>query len=383
MIRKYQCLEIKQNSTIFYVVSIDALSLQKMCKISIRNLESSVLSDVYQRSLNYSRARQIKEFVERERGIMPPAIVLNSLKPIVVENNMIIIDDEKDQFFIIDGQHRIAGVNLAKKNDFHFPVVIMNNVDQSFQDELFISINNEQKRVNPTIRFRIKANDYAFTPENAVRRIAYFLNEYHDAPFHGLLITTDDGKYKRPTEMLSLSTFSNILLSYIYDEKDYYQIKDILIENKCVEYINGALNQFDDKYDNKILWKLYKNDSYKIIAKILYNYFNAIKNIFIKSWGNKDYLITKTTGYNALMLLFKDVYIYCSHHNNNFSLEHLSSLLSPLKRFDGQITLKDFGVGKSASATLYKLFYEYVFQTNPSHFSVKSLEDLYDDSSDD
>lgn len=379
MIKKYKFIQVRQNSTVFYLVSIDSKTLSKICKTSINNLNSEKAHDTYQRTLNYNRVKQISSFVQRDRGIMPPAIVLNSLTKIIFESGQIIIDDEIDQFFVIDGQHRIAGVNLADKEEFYFPVVILDNVDQSFQDELFVSINNEQKRVNPTVRFRLKANSYAMTPEKAVLKISLFMNEDSESPFYGLL-RMDDKPYYKKTATLSLSAFAQAIISYIYDDNDYYRIKDILISNRCEHFINGLLSQFDEKYKTKFLWKLYSSDKYELIGKILYNYFNALKKVFAISWGNKEFITTKTTGYNAFMLLFKDVFFRCYNSGRNFSFSFMRDVLSDLNVLDIQMTQKQYGLGKVASITLYKEMHNILFGEDISSETYNSIYRMIDDS---
>lgn len=379
MTKEYEFIQISQNGIDFFLVSIDSITLSKICKTSISNIRYTNSTDTYQRTLNPYRVRQISSFVQRQKGIMPTAVVLNSLNDLVFKNNKIVIDDEKDQFFIIDGQHRIAGVNEAQKTNFFFPVIIMNCVETSFQDELFVSINNEQKRVNPTIRFRLKANSYAMTPEKAVLKIAMFLNDDVDSAFYGL-IKMDDKPYSKKTAMLSLSTFAQVILSYIYNDNDYYQIKDILLTNKCVDRVNGKLNDFSRKYHDRFLWPFYRTDNYELIGKILFNYFNALKKALPASWGNKQYITTKTTGYNALMLLFKDVFYHCHKNNRNFSFSFMFDLLSCINSLDKDLTQQNFGLGKVASLFLYKELYAKVFKTDSSPIAYDDLNRLLDDS---
>lgn len=379
MIKEYNFIQVRQNGIVFFLVSIDSITLSKICKTSINDIRYNNSNDTYQRTLNPYRVRQISSFVQRQKGIMPTAVVLNSLNNLVFAGDKIIIDDEKDQFFIIDGQHRIAGVNEAQKTDFFFPVVLMNRVETPFQDELFVSINNEQKRVNPTVRFRLKANSYAMTPEKAVLKIATFLNNDTDSAFYGL-IKMDDKLNQKQTAMLSLSSFAQVILSYTYNDNDYYQIKDILLTNECIDRVNGKLDSFSKNYRDRFLWAFYRTDNYELIGKILFNYFNALKKAMPVSWGNKQFITTKTTGYNALMLLFKDVFYHCYRNNRNFSYSYMFDMLSCLKNIDSSMTQQNYGLGKVASLFLYKELHSIVFKTDSSSFVYDDLNRLLDDS---
>lgn len=379
MILKLKYLTIKQNDTEFYLTVIGSSILSKICNTSMNEIYKDGNEDTYQRRLNPTRVNQISQFVQRKMGIMPPAIVLNSKSKIKMDDSYIYIDDAEDQFFIIDGQHRIFGVEKANIKSFEFPVVIMNCIDRPFQDELFVSINNEQKRVNPTVRFRIMANSYSMTPEKAVLNIAHFLSDFDESPFFRLL-KFNDLPYRYKTAMLSLSAFASAITTYIYNQSDYYQLKEYLLEKGCVDSINGNLDNYTNayKYQNKILWFLYKNDKRDIIGKILYNYFSVIKKIFHLSWGNRLYITTKTTGYNAFMLLFKDVFVHCSKSNNNFSFSFMFDLLSGLSKFDEQMLSSKYGSGKAASLYLYREMYKTVFYKDLIDFDTEVINDLVD-----
>lgn len=350
--------------------------LNKICTTSLRNFDKN---ETYQRELNSYRIEQINKFLDREKGIMPPAVVLNSLSKLRIEGDYLDIDEEEDSFFVIDGQHRIKGAMKHGDSSFEFPVIIMDSVDKSFQDELFISINNEQKKVNPTVRFRIMANNYAMTPERVVLYIATIFNEDVNSPFCDLLVMNDK-PFKKIKSTLSLSAFASMITYYIYDSRDYYIFKDILQANGCVDAVNGVLDSFDEKYKGKkIFWTLYKTDKWHIIAKMLMNYFNALKTIFGDKWSDKNYILTKTTGYNAFMLLFEDVFNYCSRHDNNFSYKFMHDLLSNLSLANIDITGSDAGVGKAASMSLYRLLYKIVFNKEAVIYDYCFIDNLIDD----
>ena len=363
---KFKYLSIKQKSYEFYVTVIPASFLQKICSTNISDLENS--NDIYQRSLNKYRVEQIKHFVARERGILPPAVILNSKQDIIFNGEYIEINDTSDQFFIIDGQHRIFGVNAIDELNYDLCVIIFNNIDKNFQSELFLSINNEQKRVSPLVRFRIKASDQTQTPEKVVKNIALYLNNDISSPFYKLIRITDE-KQSIYDYMLTINTFSDLLVSYIYDPRDYFEIKDLLLEKKCVNSIDGNLDKYNAKYGDKILWNFYSSDNWQVILKILLNYFEAIKKYFPVSWGNRKFITTKTTGFNAFMLLFKDVFYCCRKNNNNFSYEYMCDLIGPLSQLDKQMTFENYGTGKAGT---YRLYVDFI------NLSPKLLEKYFD-----
>ena len=365
-------IPINQKSLTFYSTVIKASVLKQICSVSMNDI--SFNSDTYQRSLKGSRVKRIAEFVKRNDGIMPPSIVLNSRSKLSFEGDCLKIDDSLDQFFIIDGQHRLAGVFESGIDDYEFNVVIMDNVDVDFQSELFVSINNEQKKVDPNVKFRIKANSGVCTPERVVRDMAFILNETKVSPFYEM-IKIDDTPFSGEKSCLSLSSFAEPILLYIYNTNDYFELKDLLKQNNCINSISGKLDNVDT-YSNRILWGLYKTDNWQVITKIFMNYFTAISDCFSKTWGNKKYIISKTTGFNALMLLFADVFLYCKQNNNNFSYKFMFGALSSLSSLDGVITVDKYGLGKVASNKLYCEMKRLVFGENNEFDSISIFDDL-------
>ena len=365
-------IPINQKGYIFYSTVIKASVLKQICSVSMDDI--SFNSDLYQRSLKDSRVKKIAEFIKRDEGIMPPSIVLNSRNKLIFEGEYITIDDSKDQFFIIDGQHRLAGVFESKEMDYEFSVIIMDNVDVDFQSELFVSINNEQKKVDPNVKFRIKANSGVCTPERVVRDIAFILNETKASPFYEM-IKVDDLPFSSEKSCISISSFAEPILLYIYNINDYFDLKDRLKERKCINAISGKLNDII-KYNDRILWNLYRTDNWQVITKIFLNYFTAVAECFSKTWGNKKYIIKKTTGYNALMMLFSDVFSKCKQNNNNFSYKFILNTLSPLSSLDGSITVDKYGLGKVASSRLYYEMKKLVFGENSGFGNISIFDDL-------
>lgn len=355
--KQVKAIEIEQNNVKFYICSLEVELLKRICSTSIGDIKNS--KDVYQRQLNESRTKQIALFAKRNSALFPTAIVLNSKQTLFYDEKTekLKIPEEVNSFFIVDGQHRIAGIEKSKKN-YNLCVVIMNNVNIDIQSELFITINSEQKAVNANVRYNIKSNDTVSTPEKVVRQLAVRLNGDEKSPFFNKIWFDDKRKNKGETK-ISLSAFCEPICGLIYNSKDYYNFKDLLNENN--NDLSKLEREYSDQYREKILWKFYIKDKIDIIHKIFLNYFNAIKKTYHEVWSDSKSIIIKTTGFNAFMILFNDIFKLCSRNDNNFSFNYIFELLSKNK-----IDLKEFyvdqaGVGRSASKKLYNLLYNKIF----------------------
>ena len=348
--KRFKALEITQRGFSFYLTSMNISDLYRICQKDVNKFNDDDL--VYQRELNKTRVNKIASYVRNGRGLMPTAIVLNAKQEIMFNGDDITIDLDKDSFFIVDGQHRIYGAHMAGI-DYELCVVIMNKLDLDYQSELFLTINNEQKTVNSNVRFNMMGHDSVKTPERVIRNIAKVLNDDVDSPFFGM-IRMDDRPKPKSKNMISLSTFAQPIVSYIYNPSDHYRLKMILERNGCYESINnGAI--FDYEYrinDSKILWPLYSENKEIALCKILNNYFKAVRHTFKKQWANSDYILSKTTGYNALIVLFKDVFRFC-RITNDFRTSVFVKLLESTSELAETFTMENCNLGKAGAYDLY------------------------------
>ena len=92
------------------------------------------------------------------------------------------------------------------------------------------------------------------------------------------------------------------------------------------------------------------------LYKVLLNYFNSFKKILKKDWEDKNSILTKTTGYNAQILLFKDLFKKGSEEKN-LSEEFFTKQLKNLENLDGTINSNNYeSSGESSSNKLYREF---------------------------
>lgn len=201
------------------------------------------------------------------------------------------------------------------------------------------------------------------TPEKVIRELTLAFNIDAQSPWQGRIKLggrKDELSYRG---IISQKAFADPIVKYIYDVNDTYEIRDQLKRYK-EEYnkednfdIQGVfdINKYDkEKY---IFWQLYIKDKEEMIYKILLNYFGAIYEMLEKDWELEyQSVLTKTTGYNAIMKLFKDVFLIL-YNEKNFTKERFKEILQPLKCLSGEITAGNFGAsGESATNNLYKKF---------------------------
>lgn len=331
----------------FYVGKIDYNILINMCSKDMDDICERGEYDIYQRKLDVKRIPALKSYMEYSRATFPNGIILNSKYPVKFEDDRLTIKNEKNTFFIIDGQHRIEALKYySGDKPFEICVVIFENIDIDIQTDIFATVNTEQKKVNPTVKINLRGNDRVDTPEKVARKIAIAFNDNEESPFWGRIKFSDDS-VKKDELKLSLASFINPIVNNIYSDEKSFDIKDCLYLN---QNDRESLRRFTFK---KIFWDLYVSSEEETIYLMLLNYFTAIKDIFETDWNDNKSLLSKTSGYNALMRLFIDV---LSASPNDMSYDKLYELLKPISKFSGHFNLDEIGVGNSASIRLYKKF---------------------------
>lgn len=158
----------------YYMFSIEPHTLLKLGFILHRTSANESEMPTYQRLLIPSRLKGIKKFIS-EGGYFPNSIILNFGK----EKNKLQFeassrgDDSISRFgilkipntyaiaYIIDGQHRVYGyAGTDYKSSNTIPVVAFEGLQSTEQLEMFMSINENQKAVSPTLRITLEEDMY-------------------------------------------------------------------------------------------------------------------------------------------------------------------------------------------------------------------------------
>lgn len=156
-----------------------------------------------QRPLKDNKVKAIKKFLESDpRNTIPTAIVITiSSEACEIENGQITINpEEKENILVIDGQHRLCGLN-AFNNDTRIPIVAILDATPEERAFQFIIINNKVTKVAPdhiralTLRLtreedkidlenRLKVSRLSLSPNLSYVGLA---NDLDDSPFKGII----------------------------------------------------------------------------------------------------------------------------------------------------------------------------------------------------
>jgi len=235
-----------------------------------------------QRIASPNRIAEIARFIAESKDVIfPNNLIVNFDKEAIFRPNKdnpsqgdLIIPKQKKSVQILDGQHRLLGLEASRKN---IPIIVVAFTELNLiqRAQLFLTINSKQKGINTSLIYDLFGiTRSGKSVELLAVDIGRFLNSDEDSPFKDMVKLTD--ARRKGKENLSLAAFVTAL-------------KKVLI-NKNIPFA-------DLDYHQQII--------------VLKNYFNAIKNLFQTQWGIRGYILTKTLGFNALMKVFPKVHLRC------------------------------------------------------------------------
>lgn len=344
-------IKVQQPIGDFYITKISYSDLWAMSKVDRRHITNDDEVLGIQRELKNDKVIQIKKYLTTVFATFPNSIIVNVSSSNIVNktDGVLTLKVNDDTFTIIDGQHRLAGFDNYKGHNFELVLSIFVDLDISQQAEIFSTINSEQTKVDPSLNVNLELDSKYYTPRKMMVEIAQSFNYAKDSPWYNSIRMLGGGQ----NGFISLSSFARPLFSLTYRESDWYIIKDRLITKGETE------ETFDDfSYDvtKYLFWEFYKRRDSASVYKILNNYFSVLKNIFQQDWMNEKSILNKTTGYNAMMKLFKD-YIPVGLNENRFSYDFFWEKLSSLSKLDGSIKAENYGSsGLYSTNQLYKDF---------------------------
>lgn len=367
------CFEIEQPIGTFYVGKIswqDLLDISYSEKRRIINEENNETASYFgiQRELSDKRLKEISQYVSYQDATFPSSIVLAipSITKIDEENEFINVnfDEEfkklkirKDNKIahIIDGQHRIFGLEkykidnplLAPALNFELIVSIFVDIDDDNQSMVFATINKAQTKVNKSLVYDLFELAKTKSPQRTAHNIVKLLNEEKGSPFLGMINRL--GKANDPLrETITQATIVENILKYI--SQNPMKDRDILKRGK-------KLSLADEK-ESKIRffrnWFIYGED--EKIARIIWNYFSAIKRKWPLAWGTS--ILTKSTGIIAF-LKFLQPLINKIGVNRIISEDEFYEIISKIEIKDGIGIEGDFNTiryipGAKGQSNLYK-----------------------------
>lgn len=316
---KFNFITIDQPAGRFYISKINANIL---IPISQSDTRTPYNSTGIQRKLNMNRVKEIAKYCEEKSAMFPTPIILSAdsdyfnfysddnkeMEYTNIESGFLDINNEKiirDKKFlsIVDGQHRLAGINESGMAQ-EFDLLVMFVFDtEAYQDaEIFSIINRNQKQVSKSLVYDLYGLTDEMTVEKFSHEIVQALNSVEFSLLKGRIkmlgYKTDnfneDGKSIK--QYVSQATLVDELIPMIS--------KNVVDDNGLIKNGQAVQNPNDDKL---ILRKYFYDDNlYDVQAKLI-GFYNAWIEV-IRKYFREDTIIFKTVGFIASLSIFKSFY---------------------------------------------------------------------------
>lgn len=331
-----------------------------------------IYNDHVQRKVETSRVNKIADFLINDPfAIFPTNIVLGiplcAIESQSTRNELVTITlkdevlrqvelakqgDEKADIYItiVDGQHRIKGIEVAierlqnrldncstqeereqteskLKRILSLEIAISCFIDKSLEyyAMIFSTINRTQKRVSQDLVYSLFGLSSEDTPYKTALEVTLALNAHPKSPFFHR-IRLYGGEYNtHMSPPLSQATMIKSIVSLISEnlresENDKYRKRKELKTQKGNKFLPFRY--------------FYANNQDFLISDCLFYFFSAIQNAFPQYWAydgqsKPQNILQSTVGYEALLLLM--VEIVNRDHLSSFNSETFINYVSSLK----------------------------------------------------
>jgi DGQHR domain-containing protein len=233
---------VRQGDHTFYSLTIPSDVLAQCCYVINRD-EDPI--EGFQRELDVNRAKEIAAYIDEGLGTIPSSIVLSAQESASLnyerKTKSISFEADGKSFLIIDGQHRVYGFHLAKKQ-LRIPVVIYNGLSKKDETRLFIDINSKQKGVPPELLLDIKKMaEYETSQEERMRNIFDLFHTENSSCLIGSLSPAKktDGKISRVVFNSAIKSILRVIGNKS-DAEVYY-----IYNNYLIAIQKGLLNQIE------------------------------------------------------------------------------------------------------------------------------------------
>jgi DGQHR domain-containing protein len=314
----------------FYIGSIISKQLFEIAYFDIRHMVHEDGIDSYlgiQRELSKRRIREISQYAKGTDATFPTAVILAIPEQCV---SIVATPLNQEKFFtmtlrnipdaenpedvilyrqiarVIDGQHRIAGLENYSGPTFELNVSIFVGADISDQASIFSTVNLAQTKVNRSLVYDLFELSKTHSPERTCHKITVALDRTEGSPSHKKIKRLGTATENRFGETLSQATVVNGMLKYI--SKDRIQ----LLQDRDIGKRGASWPRVDSETARQLILRLFFVEGRDTdIANLIWNYFSAVSEKWPNAWnsGGTGLILNKTNGYNALMRFFRLAYL--------------------------------------------------------------------------
>lgn len=366
----FPCVPVRQPIGTFYLGVMPYSVLTGIASADTRRLANKDTDfENYlgiQRPLNPKRVAEIAQYVNTLDATFPNTIIIAvdaHCATIDTAANVMTLapfagDDEtpairyQDMARIIDGQHRVKGLEQYHGDEFDVCITVFVSIDVAEQANIFSTVNLAQTKVNRSLAFDLFALATSRSPQKTCHDVAVALDLGKNSPLRSRikrLGVATDGRFN---ETITQATFVMALMRFI--STDPAADREDLRRNRKIPLANAAVLQ-DLPFRN-----LFIEGNDLEIAKIVRSFFTAVARRWPDAWNNfgRGSVLNKTNGFRALMRLLKPAYLHITSPGGDASAEDFQQILGRIRAADNHFTTEFFPPGSTGEGRLARYLIE-------------------------
>ena len=355
-------LRLRQPIGDFFVAAMRAQDLIAISFADVRELEENELDKFMgiNRRLSKARVTELQSYVKTYDATFPTSIILavdsahaeyddahGILRLFAAEGKEI-----KDIAKIIDGQHRIAGLEaLEPDSQFELGVAIFVGADVATQANIFATVNLAQTKVNRSLAYDLLDYEKLRSPQKSAHHIAVALDQIDGSPFYRRIKRLGRATEGREGETITQAVVVEMLLRFM--SKQPMTDRDAFLRKL------GLKTPSFQELQRYPFRGLFIDNKEEEITKILLRYFGAVKERWPVSWEDLDRkgnALPKTNGFRALMRFLKVAYLEIAGSDIGVvpPKREFVEVLSGVELADTDFNTETFPPGTSGEAGLFK-----------------------------
>lgn len=251
---------------------------------------------------------------------------------------------------VIDGQHRIAGLEAFSGNVFDVSVTIFMGADIADQGHIFSTVNLEQTKVHKNLVYDLYELAKTRSPQKTSHVVAVTLDRDPDSPLFQRIKRLGFATEGKTFEPISQATFVEGLMAHITD--DPKRDRDILLRHERLERAGG-----DDSF-RFVLRNMFIDGRDIDIIQLVYNYFSAVKERWPAAWDERGrgQMLNRTNGVRALLRFFRHAYLKIAEPGDSASADRfLNRVFRDIPLESEDFIVENFVPGSSGESRLYNI----------------------------
>jgi DGQHR domain-containing protein len=365
----FRCLKAIQPIGDLYLASVPYRDLVKITHFDVRRVIQSE-RDVerylgIQRPLGKQRLADIEDYVNYLDATFPTSVIIAINEPDYVSydtrsGKMTVRNYREGENLpsipirmvarVIDGQHRIAGLEAFSGNSFDMPVTIFVGADIADQAHVFSTVNLEQTKVHKNLVYDLYELARTRSPQKTAHNIAVTLDRDENGPLYHRIKRLGGATEGRVFEPISQATFVEGLMDHITD--DPKGDRDLQLRGERPLPAKG------DEVFRFVFRNMFLDNKDIDILTVVNNYFAAVRDRWPDAWCDRGRgaVLNRTNGVRALLRFLRNAYLKVGVPGDVMTTtKFFDRVFKPITLQDSDFIVENFPPGTSGEAKLYRI----------------------------